>query len=272
MYPELIFNLWGKSFSVVSYNLFFWLALLVVVFGSYLFAIKYYQLPKLKVFLILLFSAIFAIIGARLLNMFLNWNLYQNNPERLFSFGLQGFSLFGGVLGAVFSGVIFSLINKIDGWKLADAIAPFLGIGIATMRVGCFLNGCCYGKETKLPWGVTFPELSRSHLHQISSNPLSLIGGQSAVHPTQIYELIAALIGACLAFWAIKKKAPNGVPFLIFIIWFSTFRLFNNLLRVSPVTFDAPEFFYPAFYIIIVIICGIILAKKIKRSAREIVE
>lgn len=177
----------------------------------------------------------------------MNFELYLDNPQRFWSFKLQGFSIFGSAL-AVPVGWVYCRLVKLDIWRIADSITPFLAAGIVFMRVGCFLNGCCYGKETTLPWGVIFPDLSRTHLHQISQNPIMILSGSSAVHPTQIYELIAALIGGVIAFWLIRKRTTPGVSFLLFAVWFSLFRLFNNFLRVQPHTFDAPALFYPIFY------------------------
>lgn len=217
----------------------------------------------------LLIVVIAGVIGARVLNAFLNLEFYFNNPQRFWSLKLQGFSVFGAFLAIPF-GWIYCRLFKLDLWKIADSITPFLGFGIALMRMGCFLNGCCYGKETKLPWGVAFPSMGRNHLHQISENPFLLLSGPAAVHPTQLYELLAALTGGIAAFFLLGKKLPSGAVFLVFAIWFSVFRFLNNFLRVPPSTFDAPELFYPVFYIFFISLGGFLLFKRLRNSSKKV--
>ena len=267
MHPNFSFELFSVPINISAYSLFFWVALVVFFVGSYFFAIKSMQLQGKKVFWCLIIMAASGIVGARLLNAMLNAGLYQEHPQRLWAFRLQGFSIFGSVL-AVPAGWLYCRLVKLNVWKMADVLAPFLGAGIAFMRIGCFLNGCCFGKPTKLPWGVVFPDFGRAHIHQIANEPLSFLSAPSAVHPTQIYELLAALAGAGVAFWLIRKKAPTGVAFLVFAVWFASFRLFNNFLRIPPSSFNAPSFFYPMFYLFFIIIGSIALVLRLSRSKK----
>jgi prolipoprotein diacylglyceryltransferase len=71
------------------------------------------------------------------------------------------------------------------------------------------------------------------------------------VHPTQLYELAAALVFGALAVWSMRKRHPEGVRFLGFALGFTLFRLGNNLLRVQLPTFILPGWFYPAFFLAI---------------------
>lgn len=71
-----------------------------------------------------------------------------------------GLVIYGGLIGAAFGFVVFVLKHRLPLLAMADLIAPSMAIGLALGRVGCFLNGCCYGGETDLPWHVTFPKFS----------------------------------------------------------------------------------------------------------------
>ena len=71
-----------------------------------------------------------------------------------------GLVIYGGLIGAAFGFVVFVAKHRLPLLAMADLIAPSMAIGLAFGRIGCFLNGCCYGGETDLPWHVTFPKFS----------------------------------------------------------------------------------------------------------------
>jgi len=259
MHPQLDFVI----FEVSAYRVFSILALIVVVAGSYLYARKR-SFNSLDAIVMLVCMGIAAFIGARVFNLLVHFDWYLEDPTRFFSLNFEGFSLYGGALFAGLAGFVVARLRKVKILKFADTVIPFVGIGIAIMRIGCFLNGCCFGKETDLPWGVKFPALSQSHVHHISENLFNL-GTLQAVHPTQIYELIAALIGTVLAFVLIKKKKPAGTAFFGFIAWFSLFRLFNMQLRVLPYSDFITFYFYPILYVLIIILCVFYILKLNKK-------
>jgi phosphatidylglycerol:prolipoprotein diacylglycerol transferase len=195
--------------------------------------------------------------------------LWTNHPSTTISFldiEAHGFSLFGGILLAITGGGILCTILRIDPWKLADSCSPYVGVGIAIMRIGCFMNGCCFGIETHLPWGVRFPLMSPSHLSQLQH-----AGGEllfvHPVHPTQLYELIAAILGSSLALYILRKKLPSGIAFVGFGLWFTIFRIFNSNFRVTPESSTASPFFYPFLYTCIVGIGMLYIYKRVYASS-----
>ena len=255
MYPELSFF----SFHLAAYPFFLSLALIVVMAGSYWFARRRGFLAKDTLYM-LIGMGLAVFIGARLLNIIVSFNWYREDFTRLYSFEATGFSLYGGILAALIAGAIISKMRRLPLKKFADTVIPFMGLGVVIMRIGCFLNGCCFGEKTDLPWGVTFPILSPAHKYQIADNFLGSMAS-SPVHPTQLYELIAALLGVILAFWIIKKRLPDGAAFLAFGIWFSAFRWLNLLFRVTPSVTSVPDYFYPLFYAGIILVGGLFLKK-----------
>jgi phosphatidylglycerol:prolipoprotein diacylglycerol transferase len=74
-----------------------------------------------------------------------------------------GLVVYGGLLGAAAAFVVFARKYRLPVLPLADIVAPSLAIGLALGRVGCFLNGCCYGGQSDVPWAVTFPMYSTRH-------------------------------------------------------------------------------------------------------------
>lgn len=112
-----------------------------------------------------LISIIFGFIGARLLYIFLEPNLFQNSIEiiRIWDGGL---ALYGGLVLAIFIDIIYVKKNKLDVLKYADLFAAPLTLAIAVARIGCTLVNDHLGKITSLPWGITVDRITR---HPISA-------------------------------------------------------------------------------------------------------
>jgi phosphatidylglycerol:prolipoprotein diacylglycerol transferase len=106
------------------------------------------------------------IVGARLFYVIEYWNEQFANDSmfttlgRILQFTEGGLVIYGALVGAAAALVWFARKHKLPLFALADLIAPSLAIGLAFGRIGCFLNGCCYGGESDLPWTVTFPKFS----------------------------------------------------------------------------------------------------------------
>ena len=191
------------------------------------------------------------IVGARLLDFFVAWDFYAEDQARILALRFQGFSLYGGLALAALSALGLARFWRLPLWPLADSAVPGLVAGIVLMRTGCFLNGCCFGLPTDLPWGVTYPAGSIAWGEQLAHGTGGLISAMfgivQPVHPTQIYEMLAVLLLGLLA-WRLAQRTPPGVPFLAFALGFTLFRLGNGVLRWRLSVISAPVWFYPAFY------------------------
>ncbi|TWU30288.1 prolipoprotein diacylglyceryl transferase [Bythopirellula polymerisocia] len=162
------------------------------------------------------------ILGARLFYVIEYWDTrfqFGDWPTRLLAivkFTEGGLVVYGALIGATLAFLVFTYRHKLPTLALADLIAPSLLIGLAFGRIGCLLNGCCYGGETDLPWGVTFPRDSLPYMEQFESGklvgenpPLDASTGLPAnlpprslpVHPTQIYSSIDAAL-LCWFLWS----------------------------------------------------------------------
>jgi phosphatidylglycerol:prolipoprotein diacylglycerol transferase len=106
-----------------------------------------------------------------------------------------GLAYYGGFLLATAVALLYARRHQLGVLRLADRLSPYVPLGLAFGRVGCFLNGCCYGRACDLPWGVRFP------------------GRGGPVHPTQLYEAAGALaIFALLDFvWTPRKRGDGEV-------------------------------------------------------------
>lgn len=124
---------------------------------------------------------------------------------------LSGRTIVGGVIGGMLA---VTYVKTLLGEKhrFGNAFAPALALGLVVGRIGCFLQGCCYGTETVLPWGVNF-------------------GDGVLRHPTQMYEALLGL-GLLAAFFSMgRRHAREGLYFDIFLIAYFGFRFLEEFLR-----------------------------------------
>lgn len=265
---RILFTIVGHEIS--SYSFFMVLAFIIISFGLYFYG-QYRGFARSTLRVVILLLAFSSIAGARLLHVAINFALYQSEPWRLWYFGFSGFSIYGGLLSAVICAIFCARIWHLNLWRLGDTVAPFLGLGIASMRIGCYLNGCCFGQETNLPWGVVFPFMSQAHSHQLAKDPSHLFY-VSPVHPTQLYELGYALFGSFVAYLLIRKmqkssRIPSGWPILVFGLIYTMGRLINIYFRVQPPTVDISSLFYPILYLLSIgIMLGLVLWRKFAQS------
>jgi phosphatidylglycerol:prolipoprotein diacylglycerol transferase len=159
------------------------------------------------------------IIMSRLLHVVDRWGYYIANPGQLI--GFSGLTIYGAILGAALGIWIYSKFSNFQFGYFADLVAPAVILAQAVGRVGCTLNGCCYGVEAPawLPWSVVYT-------HPESYAPLGV-----AVHPTQIYELVFCLIGFAVLLRLRGHLKPDGSLFLIYLSLYSMWRVGIGFLR-----------------------------------------
>ncbi|MCL4369329.1 MAG: prolipoprotein diacylglyceryl transferase [Chloroflexi bacterium] len=248
MNPVLSLTLGSWQVNTSSYRLFFILAAVATVALGTVVAHRR-GLPARRCMGCLLPMAAAVPVGARIMDAATKRDLYMEDPSRLWALDLTGFSMFGGLLLASAVGIVACRRLRIDLVRLADSVAPALSIGIALMRVGCFEAGCCFGEVCVLPWAVTFPAGSEAHLYQmLTGGGIFSLGSPLPVHPTQLYEAAAALLGCGLTFWILAGTRADGTAFLFFAGWYSGFRLVNHLFRVPGSSLAVSDQFYPILY------------------------
>lgn len=165
------------------------------------------------------------IIMSRLLHVIDAWDYYRQNLGQII--GAEGLTIYGAVLGAALGIWIYSKFSKFQFGYFTDLLAPGIILAQAIGRVGCTINGCCYGTATSLPWGIVYT-------HPDSFAPLGIVS-----HPTQVYEIIFALIVFVVLLKLRGRFKPDGSLFLIYLSLYSLWRLGIDFLRVgAPFLFD----------------------------------
>lgn len=184
-----------------------------------------------------------AIVGARLYYVFLHFDEFQNNLLSIFNpfqeggVGIGGLVMYGGFLGAILAGFIYFKTRKLPFRPYADAIAPSVGIGIFLTRIGCFLNGCCYGGPTSAFFGVIFPPHSpaghyQRHVHVEGIEHLTTTHASTpAIYPSQLFESIGGLAIALIVMWVGRKKFFAGLEFYLVGLLYSVLRFAVDFSR-----------------------------------------
>lgn len=95
------------------------------------------------------------IISARIFYVVLSWDYFKADPLEIIKLQHGGLVWFGGLIGAVISSALFLKINRLPVIQMIDLFAPYVALGQAIGRIGCFFNGCCHGKEGSV--GIFFP-------------------------------------------------------------------------------------------------------------------
>jgi len=166
---------------------------------------------------------IISIIGAKLILLIGNFSYYTSSPKELFSLARSG----GVFQGGLAFGVVFALWYfhkyKLPTWKVADIFAPGLALGHAFGRIGCFMAGCCYGTECRLPWRVVFTDPYSSELTGV---PL-----QKAIHPVQLYEAVLNFLNFLVLYFILRRKKFDGQVFSFYIMNYSVIRYFTEFFR-----------------------------------------
>ncbi len=153
-----------------------------------------------------------SIVGARFVYVTTYWKQeFSGQPfSEVFAVWNGGLVYYGGLLGAVVAGIIFLTVKRLPLWKIADILAPSIALGSVFGRIGCLLNGCCYGYACELPWAIHFPPSHETH--------------GVGVHPTEIYDaLLNLVLYLALAGWFRHKKF-DGQIFAGYLIGYAVFR------------------------------------------------
>lgn len=162
-----------------------------------------------------------AILGSRLVYVFVNYKYYLKFPLRSLMVWEGGLVWYGALLGGVVAAVIYIRAKKLDWWLWADMGAPPLALAQAVGRIGCLMAGCCYGKETSLPWGILFKEST------IAPNGVHL-------HPTQIYHMLCNFAIFLFLFFRRGRAAFKGEIFLLYLILYGATRSVVEIFRGDP--------------------------------------
>jgi phosphatidylglycerol:prolipoprotein diacylglycerol transferase len=177
-------------------------------------------IPSRTIFDLGLYILVSALLGARVFHILQHPGSYNSFLD-LLKVWQGGLAYYGGFILAFIVSVVYLRWNRLSIAKVSDILGPSLILGLSIGRIGCFLAGCCFGKPTSLPWGVTFPEDSLTWIE---------IGSQR-VHPTQLYSVVS-LFSIFIVLTILRKHMKfSGQLFLFSVLMYSIHRFLIDFLR-----------------------------------------
>ncbi|WP_418791645.1 prolipoprotein diacylglyceryl transferase [Phosphitispora sp. TUW77] len=167
------------------------------------------------------------VVGARLFYVFVyEPERYLREPLQIFAIWKGGLVYYGALIGGFITGTWYVIRKKLPFWSLADLVSPSLALGYGIVRLGCFMNGCCYGKETGSFVGVIF--------QYIEGMPCTDLVPR---YPTQLFSSVIGflLFGILIFIWYNKKF--DGQVFLLFLILYGISRSIIESFRENLIVF-----------------------------------
>lgn len=165
-----------------------------------------------------------SILGARTVYVTTYWKqeFAGHGISEIFAVWNGGLVYYGGLMGATVAGFLYLTWKKLPVWKIADILAPSIALGSVFGRIGCLMNGCCYGRACSLPWAVTYPAGHETHPFDQPA---------IAVHPTQIYDALLNLFLYLALAWLFRRKRFDGQIFALYLIGYAVFRSIAEIFR-----------------------------------------
>lgn len=227
MHPELLtFTIFNKPITLYSYGIFLSLALILGIFVFYKLA-KKKGLNTSRIFNNIVIVILVGLVGARIGYVLAHLDYYITQPLDTLKIWQGGLAFYGAFLGGLLAVLIWFLREERKNlWKWLDAAIPALVLGNGIGKIGCFLNGCCYGRESDIFWAVKIP----------------ILEDNIARHPVQIYEALAYLLVFVVLYLISQRKYKfNGMIFFLGLIlhslarfgleyyreWIATVKIFN---------------------------------------------
>lgn len=196
---------------------------------------KKFQVDQEDLIDVILFAAPIAIIFSRLFYVVFSWSDFRNNLSEIYKIWHGGLAIYGAVIGAFLTAIVFSKYRKVNVWKMFDIVAPYLIMAQGIGRWGNFVNQEAFGRNTLLPWGMTgnkiASQLNIYRLEGINVDPTL------PVHPTFLYESLWNFLALAVLLWYRKRKKVDGEVFFLYMVLYGLGRFWIEGLRLDSLWF-----------------------------------
>jgi phosphatidylglycerol---prolipoprotein diacylglyceryl transferase len=262
-------HLFGHEFPIYGYGLMLVVAFLACVKLSQWLGARQGIKPELFIDATLIALGT-GLIGARLFHVLENLPEYTRsdlsilqNLHNIINTREGGLTFYGGLLLATPCCILYALYRKVPILLGMDIVAPVVMIGLGFGRIGCFLNGCCYGEQCNAPWAIRFPYFSNVYIEQYEQGklaapvdlqspkglmnphllPISTTAGLRAeaasatslpVHPAQLYSAFTAFLLCGLLVAYLSLPHVEGRVFALMLILEGFARYVLEMIRVEP--------------------------------------
>src|SRR3979411_2926931 len=227
MYPRLFELPWSVGpvgpITVYTYG--------VLVAAAYLLGLKLAMvrakargLDANRVLDLGIYIIISRLIGAKLLLLITDFRAFTANPRELLTLARSGGVFYGGLILAVVVALVYIRKGGLPLWTTTDVFAPGIALGHVVGRFGCLFAGCCYGKPTTRPWGITF---TAPFAAANVATPLGV-----PLHPTQLYEAGAEFLILMVLLLTERKGRPfAGRTFWFYMLLYAISRFIIEFFR-----------------------------------------
>ena len=241
------------------------LMIAIGVLAAYLtaeFRAKKRGLDPDKIFDLAIWCVVGGVLGAKLLYLIVEIRSIIANPKQLLNI-MDGFVVYGGIIGGIFSGYLFCKKKHISFLEHFDLVMPSIALAQGFGRIGCLLAGCCYGRETDSAFHIVF------HNSAYAPNNVQLI-------PTQIIMSVLNFAHFFLLLFVAKRVKAKGQVAAVYLMCYSVGRFFLEYLRNDPrgsvSLFSTSQFislFILAAGIALFFLCGSLEKKKQRAGNAE---
>ncbi|MBK1782283.1 prolipoprotein diacylglyceryl transferase [Advenella sp. WQ 585] len=199
------------------YGLMYLLAFaLVWILGRYRIKKGMIDLTQQRFEDLIFYGVLGVIVGGRLgYILFYQPSFYLSHPLEIFSIWDGGMSFHGGLIGVLLAMYLFGRKEGKTFFEVADFIAPLVPLGLASGRLGNFINGELWGRPADVPWAMIFPG-----------------AGNIPRHPSQLYQMLLEGILLFIILWIFSgKKRPVGQVSAVFLMGYGVFRFIAEYTR-----------------------------------------
>lgn len=159
---------------------------------------------------------LFGFVGAKLLYVIVEWKAFLTDPASVL--GTEGFVVYGGITAGVLTGMVYCKRKKLVFLEYFDLVAPCIALAQGFGRIGCFLAGCCYGRETTSALGVVFPDGS------IAPAGVKLL-------PTQLFSSAGDFVIMAILLWHYKRRKHVGDTGYVYMLLYGVGRFVIEMFR-----------------------------------------
>ena len=165
-----------------------------------------------------------ALVGAKLMLVVVEWDSFQWTWQSFVNLFRSAGVFYGGLIAAVSVALWYLWRHRMPMWTVTDVFAPGIALGHVIGRLGCLLAGCCFGRQTDVPWAITFHD---PFAGETAGTPLGV-----PLHPTQLYEAGAELLILGLLLFTEKRGRPYpGRTFWSYMLLYGVSRFVIEFYR-----------------------------------------
>lgn len=195
---------------------------------------------------VVIFTVIFAVLGARIYYVIFAWDYYKNDLLSVLNFRQGGLAIYGGIIGGIITAYIVTKIKKIPFLEFADFGILGVPVGQILGRWGNFFNREAFGQYTDGLFAMLIPTdavRSSSDITTEMWNHIVVMDGVEyiSVHPTFLYESIWNIGVLLLLLFLLRRKSYNGEIFFSYLLWYGVGRFWIESLRTDQLLLPNTE-------------------------------